>query len=376
MSAETTTKRDDSGIGRRIAIAVLVIVGCLAIALANLYTWAVRTTLTTDAWVAATAPLASDPDVQAAVGTLVLEKLDEAVDIEAIVANRLPEPLAPLAPLVAAQVRQTVSGVVFDILAGDAFASAWETAMREGHGRIVAFVRETDVDPTIPLKIDKLVEALDQRLSGFGIDLFPEGSPPSLGDIAIRVDQRFDQVRTILGWAERLVWIMPIVALLAFGGALLIARRRSRLLVTIAASAAVALTIEFIALRVLASEISSIPRREIYAAGVEAMLSILLAGLFAQTQALIIVAVVIAVAAWTARAATGLDPVRRFVVRYGRPIQVITAGLVLAYLLLGPNVTIVRALLVGSLALAAIIGVEAIVRDEYGDDEPIAVDAG
>jgi hypothetical protein len=368
MSADATAMRraprDDSSIARRITIAILVIVGCLAIALGNAYAWVVRTTLTTDAWVAATAPLARDPAVQRAVGTLVLERIDERIDIEGQIAERLPDQLDPLVALVAAQVRSAVSQVVFDLLASDAFADAWATAMREGHAGIVRFVRETDVDPTIPLKIDAIVRTLDERLSARGIDIFPGDGPPSLGDLAIRVDERFAQAQALIGWAERLVWIVPLVALAAFAGALALARRRSRLLVTIAVSVAVTLAIELALVRVASTEVASAPARAVFQDGLEAMLAILTASFVAQTQALLVVAIVIAVAAWAARYASRLEPVRRFVVRYTRPLQLVVVAATGAYLLLGPDVTIARALLVSALAVAAVIAIEAVSRDQ------------
>jgi hypothetical protein len=365
MSAEAATaRRDDSSLARRIVIAVLVIIGCLAIALGNLYAWAVRTTLTTDAWVAATAPLARDPAVQQAVGTRILERIDEAVDVEGLIAERLPDQLDPLVALVAGQVRQAVSQVVFDVLASDAFAEAWETAMREGHATIVRFVRETDVDPTIPLRIGAIVATLDERLSARGIDLFPGDGPPSLGDIAIRLDERFAQIQALLGWAERLVWIVPLVALGAFAAALALARRRGRLFVTIAASVAVVLALELVAFRVFTTEVAEIPVRPVYEVGVEAILSMVLAGLFAQTQALLVTAIVIAAAAWAARSVSVLEPVQRFVDRYVRILQVVTAGVAVAYLLLGPDVTVARALLASALAVAAIIGLEVVAHGD------------
>jgi hypothetical protein len=366
MSADappTQRRRDDSGIGRRIAIAILVLIGALAIALGNFYAWAIRTTLTTDAWVAATAPLARDPAVQQAIGTLIVERIDERVDVEGWVSERLPDVLDPAIAAIAAAVRRAVDEAVRGFLASDGFATTWETAMRDGHAEILRFVRETDIDPTVPLKIDAFVLALDQRLSALGIDLFGDGPPPSLGDVAIRLDERFSQVQALLGWAERLVWIVPIVALVAFALALLLARRRGRLFVTIAATTAVVLAIELVLFRILVAEVVSIPVRLEMAAGVEALLRIMLAGLFAQTQALLILAIVIAVAAWAARRATGLEPVRAFVVRYARVLQVVVAGLALAYLLFAPEVTVSRALLVLALGFAAVIGIEAVKRD-------------
>lgn len=377
---QTTTRstRDDSSIWRRLAIFLLVVVGALAIALGNLYAWVVTTTLTTDKWVAATAPLAHDPAVQTAVGTLVLQKVDEAVDIEALIAERLPDPLDPLAPLVAGQVRQFVSNAVFEFVASDGFADAWETAMRDGHAAVLGLVRETEIDPTIPLKIDSIAQQLDQRLQARGIDLFPDGGPPSLGDIAIRLDDRLTQVQNLITWAERLVLIVPLVALLAFVGALALARRRGRLFIEIAATVALVLVVELALFRVVATEIASTPRQPVYQAGLEAMLDILLAGLFDQTRALIIAAALIAVAAFVVRMSARLEPVRAFIVRWGRLLQLITALVAGAYLLFGPGVTVNRFLLVGALAAAAVLGIESVMRggDEGEATEPLTPATG
>jgi hypothetical protein len=378
-SVTTSKTSDGSTLARRITIAVLVIVGCLAIALGNLYSWVVRTTLTDDAWVAVTVPLAREPAVQRAVGTLILERIDEAVDIEGQIAERLPDQLDPLAAFVATQARQALSQVVFELLASDAFADAWETAMREGHARIIRLIRETTVDPTIPLRIDAIVATLDQRLAARGIDVFPGDGPPSLGDLAIRVDERLAQARALIGWAEQLVWILPLVALAAFVAALALARRRGRLFVAIATSVAVALAIELVAFRVVEAEVASIPSQEVFAAGVDALLTILLAGLYAQTQALLVAAAVIAIVAWVARYAARLKPIRAFLARYGRLLQAIVAVVVGAYLLFGPDVRLARVLLVGALAVAAVLGLEAVIRGEAAirgeSGEPLEAEA-
>jgi hypothetical protein len=360
-SAEAPTEAPEEELSpwRRIAIVLLVVFGCLVIALGSFYAWAVRTILTTDAWVAATAPLAEDPAVQQAVGTFIVQRLDETVDVKSTIEAQLPAQLDPIAGPIAAGVDQIVTDVVVDFMASDAFGGAWETAMRDGHAAIVTIIRDTNINSTIPFQIDAVVAKIDERLGQRGIDLFPQG-PPSLGDTAIQLDQRVAQARAAIGYAERIHWLTPILAFSAFALALYLARRRGRLFVAIALSVAFTLLLELIAFNVIQTELVDMAYPEVYSAGLDAALSILTAGLYEQTWLLIIVAVLIAGVGWLIERATDLEPARQFVVQYGRALEVAAVGAGLAYLVLVPDATISRLVFVIVLVSAAIIGVESL----------------
>jgi len=67
--------------GRRIAIGVLIVLGCFLLAVANLAFWVRFTALNTNGWVAAVGPLSKNPVIVDAVSGIAVEELSAAIDL-------------------------------------------------------------------------------------------------------------------------------------------------------------------------------------------------------------------------------------------------------------------------------------------------------
>ena len=68
--------------GRKVAVALLVLLGCVLLAVANLTFWVRGTVLNTNRSVAAVGPLIQNPVIADAVSDLVVQQLSAAVDLE------------------------------------------------------------------------------------------------------------------------------------------------------------------------------------------------------------------------------------------------------------------------------------------------------
>ena len=135
---------------RPVVAGLLVAVAALLAPLSVLSTWASGQIQDTDRYLATVAPLASDPDVQAAIVVRVEEviysylDLDAAVDevVQALEGQGLPPraaaTLGALAGPLTTGIRSFVHDRIVALVASDAFEEAWVEANRTAHEELVA----------------------------------------------------------------------------------------------------------------------------------------------------------------------------------------------------------------------------------------------
>jgi hypothetical protein len=107
---------------RSITIGLAFFLTCLSLVLATTTWWLHDTLLSTDRFVALTAPLASNAEVQDALVQVTVTQVDEALD------------LGPIGSYV-------VTGIAREIYASDAFAQLWERGMAYVHTQLVSVLR-------------------------------------------------------------------------------------------------------------------------------------------------------------------------------------------------------------------------------------------
>ena len=128
---------------------LLITLACLLAPLSVLAVWSSTTVSNTDRYVETVAPLAKDPDVQAAVTDAVTRQVFTYVDVSALTIQlldrlqgqglppRLAGQLQALAPPISNGVQGFVHDQVAKIVASPAFATAWTEANRVAHQQMV-----------------------------------------------------------------------------------------------------------------------------------------------------------------------------------------------------------------------------------------------
>jgi len=134
---------------RTIVAGVLITVACLLAPLSVLAVWSSNTVSNTDRYVQTVAPLANDPDVQAAVTDAVTKQVFTYVDVSGLTIQlldrlqgqglppRLADQLQALAPPISNGVQGFVHDQVAKVVASPAFATAWIEANRVAHQQVV-----------------------------------------------------------------------------------------------------------------------------------------------------------------------------------------------------------------------------------------------
>jgi hypothetical protein len=263
---------------RRIVSTILVVLSVLVFGVAVPGTWARRTLLDTDRYVATVTPLASDDAVQEYLARTVTQQVFEALDVEqrlsAVLHQRDPR-LEFLAGPISNGVRGFVQDKLQTVLASEAFATYWEQANRFVHTQLIAALEgggttlevkngrvvlnllplvnqglqsiSTTVSELIghPVTLPELSgdevpsESIARVESALGTDL-----PDQFGTIVVYDSQDLAAVQDGVDLASRAIVALVLLFIVLAGIALWVSPRKRRTLVQLSAALAVILVIE------------------------------------------------------------------------------------------------------------------------------------
>lgn len=173
---EPRTRKSASRARTTASLVLTVIVVVLLAATVPLF-WAKATLLDTDQWVAAVAPLADSPEIQKVVADTVSAKIIEALDVQSIAEQNLPDRAQLLASPIASSIESMIRQQTESLVASTTFSNLLSTINRNGHRAIVAAFTTVDnssalsnTNGTVTLDVGIVVEAVQQGLvdRGFG----------------------------------------------------------------------------------------------------------------------------------------------------------------------------------------------------------------
>lgn len=225
--------------------ALMIVLGCVLVPVTAASFWA-RTTITeTESYVAVVGPLASDPQVQAAVEEeltsrvmIELTKLDIMGSLTTALEERgvspaLAQALALLQSPVQERTEALVSRIVDRVVTSDAFANVWVSANRVAHTQLVRLL-EGDTTVLTQQNNGQVVVDLNALSGAVRVALQDAGVPgasriPDIGGAVVVGDgQRLSQAKTVYQLIKGLPWVLLVVTVGLLVGGVLLARRRSR----------------------------------------------------------------------------------------------------------------------------------------------------
>jgi hypothetical protein len=244
----------------------MIVLGCVLVPVTAASFWA-RTTITdTDSYVAVVGPLASDPEVQAAVEAQLtdrvmteLAKLDIMGSLTSALEARgvspaLAQALALLQSPVQDRTEALVSRVVDRVVTSDAFANVWVSANRVAHTQLIRLLEgETSVltqqeNGQLVVDISALSSTVRTALENAGV---PGASrlPDIGGTVVVGDGQRLSQAKTAYQLVKGLPWVILVVDLALLVGGVLLARRRWRATLLTLGGVLVAALVTLVAVR-------------------------------------------------------------------------------------------------------------------------------
>src|SRR4051794_39611960 len=181
--------------GRRRALVWTLIVLASVIGLGSiLTTWVHRQMLDNQSWKDASARLIQNTDVQNALSVFLVNELYDNVDVASGLQQRLPDNLKPLAPPVAAALRQPATAGVKQLLEAPRVQQLWINASAVAHQKLVN-VLENKTGHGISTGNGVVTLDLSELVTEIGTDLgVPDSAlakiPPDTGVITVmRSDQ-------------------------------------------------------------------------------------------------------------------------------------------------------------------------------------------
>jgi putative oligomerization/nucleic acid binding protein len=217
--------------GRRIGVAALLVVATLLWTAFGFALWAKRQALDTGNWVDTSSALLEDEEIRTAVGLFVIDRLYQSDEVEARLAAVLPPRLAKLAKPAAAGLKEVAQRNAGRVLGTDAALKAWQTANETAHRALLRIVESDVASGDVSLDLGTLFE---QMAAATGIP--PEAVsklPPEVSSLQVASGDNLQTAQDLLDLFKTLVWVLLVLALAAFAGAIALSRDRRRTIVTV-----------------------------------------------------------------------------------------------------------------------------------------------
>ncbi|MEU5155755.1 hypothetical protein [Glycomyces sp. NPDC021274] len=223
---------------------VLLVLAAVVLVLASATVFARNEVLNTDRFVDNMEPLYRDGEVRAAVAARINGAVDQALDVDALVAEAIdavqtkgaPEVLDRLAVPLASGIGSFIDKQVNAVVYSEQFTELWREATLRAHTSLVALLRgdggplELQGDDLV-LDLGPAVERVKDRMIEAGFAL-AERIPAVSVHFTIAQSETFPELRVAASLLDAAAWVLPIagLALLAAGVATAPDRRRGLLI--------------------------------------------------------------------------------------------------------------------------------------------------
>lgn len=226
-----------SGRMRSVLRVGLVVVGTLVLFVGSLTLWVKRQAVDTDSWVDASSRMLDNQDVREALSVYLVDQLYTNGNVENRLQQRLPDDLDGVAAPLAGVLRRPAEDAVVRFLERPRVQVLWENVNRAAHQTLLRVLEDetragvSTAEGTVTLDLRTFVIQVAEQL-GFG-EQIEARLPPDAGQITVLESDQLEGAQTALKTLKALSWLLIIVALAAFGGAVWLADDRRSTLRTI-----------------------------------------------------------------------------------------------------------------------------------------------
>jgi hypothetical protein len=386
--AADTPERRDVPRWRRIVAMVLLVLGVILVPVSMSAIWVRNTLLDTDQYVATIGPLADNSDIQEGLADRVTTALFADDRVEKRIAEALPARADVLAAPISSGLERVANEAALKLFESDRFETVWENVNRRAHSAVVDVLtgggsRISTTDGTVSINIEQIFDNVKQRLDARGITLFDDVQlPAKYQSVVLFQSKELEEVQSGVDLLQTLAWVLPVVALLCLGGSIALARDRRRRLMSAAIWVAIAVAVQLALLSVGRNfYLEAITASGVRRGSAGAVWDQLTTFLRQSGRTMIVLALVVAIAAWVAgpsRSAirirglwtrglgrgsdVDVGPVAAFVARSKTGLRIAGAAVALAVLILWNHPKGVTVLAVGILLLVYLAVIEFVGR--------------
>lgn len=322
---EKVGKREKrGGFWRSFTVWLMVVLACIFSVLGTISIWLKTTTLDTDTFVSTVAPLVQDEAVAAAVSSAAVKQLFRQYDIEGEIgagltqlsqtirqaAPDLPQPgidLSVIAAPISSGLEDFATRIAERILTSDAFFKAWSETLRVSHTAAVNILTGrsdrlvTSQGDTVVLNLAPLLDRVKTRLADSGLGFLNSIQvPEDFGQVKLFESEQLGVAKGLVRLLEVLSWVLPLLALLFFVLAVVIAVDKRTVLMWEGIGLAIAMLVVMVVFRVARNELFAMIKDPANLAAADVIWATVLSGLRQAAFALLTLGVVVAVGAGVA----------------------------------------------------------------------------
>jgi hypothetical protein len=285
--------------GRRFLVGLLIVLGCIVIAGANVALWARSTVLSTNGWVAAVGPLSRNEVIVNTLSVYVVSEVFTEIDVQGAAQEILPPDLGFLSAPLTRALRDVVRDIVADLIMSDQFNTLWVTVNRTAHELIMGALRGgTDLlylrDGKLTIDLEGPLAFIESTLGLEGLDVFDDRDWDSF---VLFESQQVAVLQQILNMLDAIGLLLPILALVLFVIAWLVSLWRRRTVLWIGVGVAVTMVLSLIVLALVRPALLSSILDPLMRAVAGEIWTVVTRGLIWQTILILVVGVLIAVGA-------------------------------------------------------------------------------
>lgn len=231
MSESAVVEERRSSRGRTAGVWIVLVVAGLLLLLSSFAVWINRVALNTTVFADTSSSLLDDPAIRSAVANRAVDELFANVDVQAEVEDQLPKQYKGLAGPATAGLRQASYQIVNRALEQPRFQALFKTTVEETHKTLVQVLegggdRVTTQNGEVVLNLRPIVEEAANRI-GVGQQVASK-LPENAGRIVILRSDELSTAQNAFQLLKTLAWVLPLLALVAFGGAVWLAHDRRR----------------------------------------------------------------------------------------------------------------------------------------------------
>jgi hypothetical protein len=215
---------------RKAGVAALLVVGTLLWTVFGFGVWAERQALDTENWADTSEELLENEPVRTALGLFIVDQLFQSAEVEARIAEALPPRLDSLAGPAAAGLKEVARRNAPRVLGSALALEAWRRANEAAHGRLLDVV-ESGAGDEVSLDLGSLFEQVADS-TGLPPDVV-DRLPPEVAMLQIADGDQLESAQDLLDLFQTLVWVLLVLAVAAFSGAVALSRDRRRTLVSV-----------------------------------------------------------------------------------------------------------------------------------------------
>jgi len=331
----TTPGRDEktrSGRGRRIAVALLLIVASVLAPLSVIAVWTKNTLLDTDQYVSTVAPLAKNEAIIDSAAAEITDSLVDEKTVEARVKNALPPRADFIAPAVAGSMKTVVNRVAVRLLSSDRFATLWERANRRAHTQVVDVLtgnsshRITTSNGEVAVKLGPAVTQVRKKLASLGITAFSGSGQRVSPRFVLFQSEDLKSAQSAVDLLQKLAIVLPILTLLLYAAAIALSRKRRKTVMWCGLGLAIGMLVILTAFNVGRSlYLDAVTTATLSRAAAQAAYDQLLSFLRLAARSIFVLGIIVAIGAWLSGPSSSATRLRSLA-RGGQGRQLATEG--------------------------------------------------